>query len=112
VATSNVKVRVILVDKDLNQKPVPHLTICWLPIPNIPILHARSKPIWRQRRVPRAPGKYKLTTPQGVDFQGRHYVMGNGNSKLSGEPVSVELSNDNARLTDPPLLNLFAKWTT
>jgi hypothetical protein len=46
-----------------------------------------------------SPGKYKLTTPEGVDFQGRHYVW-EMVIDVSDEPVSVELSNDNARITD------------
>ena len=101
VALSKVKLRVILVDNDLNQKPVPHLTL--------QLAMDSSKPISAQviktdfggaAEFQAAPGKYKLTSPQGVDFQGRHYTW-DLEIDVSGESVSVDLSDDNARMADP-----------
>ena len=45
------------------------------------------------------PGKYRLTTPQGLDFQGHHYVW-ELELAISGPSYTVELSNDNAKVTD------------
>lgn len=102
VATSNVKVRVILVDKDLNQKPVPHLTIVLAADPNHPDpTHELKTDFGGTAEFQASPGKYRLTTPQGVDFQGRHFSW-EMEIQVSGESVSLDLSNDNARAADPP----------
>jgi len=100
--TQKVKVRAVLVDKDLNQKPVPHLAV---------VLSADSESTQASHEVKTdldgtvelllAPGKYKLTTPQGVDFQDRHYAWGLEVS-VGSEPGPLELSNDNAVVTDLP----------
>ena len=99
--TSKVKVRVILVDKDLNQKPVPHLAIAIAPESNSPESSRETKTDFEGNAEFQAPpGKYRLTAPQGVDFQGRHYAW-ETEIQVTGESVSVDLSNDNARITDP-----------
>jgi S1-C subfamily serine protease len=100
--TQKIKVRAVLVDKELNQKPVPHLAV---------VLSADSESTQASREVKTdldgivelllPPGKYKLTTPQGVDFLDRHYAWGVEVS-VGSEPVSIELSNDNAVVTDLP----------
>ncbi len=104
VKTSNVKLRVILVDKDLNQRPVPHLTV---------VLAEQQDSTGSAQEVKTdfagaadfqaISGKYRLTTPQGLDYQGRHYSW-NLEVDISGQTVSVDLSNDNARITDPASL--------
>jgi S1-C subfamily serine protease len=102
VETSKVKVRVILVDKDLNQKPVPHLTVVLAADSNNPDSSRKVNTDFGGNAEFQVPfGKYRMTTPQGVDFQGRHYSW-ETEINLGGESVSVDLSNDNARITDPP----------
>jgi S1-C subfamily serine protease len=93
---TKIKVRVILVDKDLNQKPVPHLTL---------LFAARAENSDSPREVKTdfsgnaelqlLPGKYQLKSPQGVDFGG-HYYAWDMEINVSGETISVDLSNDNA----------------
>src|SRR5579863_3915574 len=100
VALSKVKVRVILVDKDLNQRPVPHLTVVIAADPNDPNSSLELKTDFSgaaEFQLP--PGKYRMSTPQGVDFQSHHYAW-EVEFNVSGESVSVDLSNDNARITD------------
>ncbi len=99
--TTNIKVRVILVDKDLNQKPVPHLDLALAPETSNPNISREGKTDFAgnaEFQVP--PGKYRLTTPQGVDFAGHHYAWMIEIS-TSGESVSLDLSNDNALVADP-----------
>ncbi len=97
------KVRVIVVDKDLNQRPVPHLTVTFASDAGGQNGKRETKTDFDGAAVLLVPpGKYKLTTSQGVDFQGRHFVW-EMDIDVTGEPISVELSNDNARITDPPL---------
>jgi hypothetical protein len=102
VGMPNLKVRVILVDKDLNQKPVPHLAILLVANSNNPDSPHEGKTDFEGKAEFHAPsGKYRLTTPQGVDFQGHHYAW-EMEIDLSDKPISVDLSNDNARVADPP----------
>ena len=97
----NLKVRVILVDKDLNQKPVPHLAVLLVADSNDPGSSHEAKTDFEGKAEFQAPpGKYRLTTPQGVDFQGRHYAW-ELEINVSDRSVSVDLSNDNARVADP-----------
>jgi Trypsin-like peptidase domain len=102
VEISNLEVRVILVDKDLNQKPVPHLTVLLVADSNDPDRSHEVKTDFEGKAEFQAPpGKYRLTTPQGVDFQGRHYAW-EMEIILSDRSISLDLSNDNARVTDRP----------
>jgi hypothetical protein len=97
----NLKVRAILVDKDLNQKPVPHLAVLLVADSNDPGSSHEAKTDFEGKAEFQAPpGKYRLTTPQGVDFQGRHYAW-ELEINVSDRSVSVDLSNDNARVADP-----------
>jgi len=98
---SKVKVRVILVDNDLNQRPVPHLTVIFASDSNNSDRARETKTDFEGKaELQVLPGKYRMSTPQGVDFQGRHYAW-EMEISVSDESVSVDLSNDNARITDP-----------
>jgi hypothetical protein len=98
---SKVKLRVILVDKDLNQRPVPHLAVVFDADSNDPDRSHEVKTDYEGNAEFQAvPGKYRLSTPQGVDFQGRHYAW-EMEINVSRESVVLDLSNDNARITDP-----------
>jgi S1-C subfamily serine protease len=98
---SKVKVRAILVDKDLNQKPVPHLTIVLASDSDHPETSLEVKTDFGGNAEFQAPaGKYRMSTPEGVDFQGRHFAWKTV-IDVSEVSVSVDLSNDNAQITDP-----------
>jgi S1-C subfamily serine protease len=100
--TSKVKVKVILVDKDLSQKPVPHLTVMLSAVPSNPDSSREARTDFGGNAEFQAqPGKYRMTTPQGVDFQGHHSVW-ETEMIVGEESVTVDLSNDNARIADPP----------
>jgi S1-C subfamily serine protease len=102
VGMSKVKVRVILVDKDLNQKPASHLTIVFAADSNtLDGSHEVKTDFEGTAEFQAPPGRYRLTTPQGVEFQGRHYAWDMEIDVGTGF-VSLELSNDNARATDLP----------
>jgi S1-C subfamily serine protease len=101
VGTSKVNVRVILVDKDLNQKPVPHITVVLATDSTNPDSSHEVKTDFEGHAEFQAPhGKYRMNTPRGVDFQGHHYAW-EMEINVSDGSISVDLSNDNARVTDP-----------
>ncbi|MGA7792023.1 MAG: S1C family serine protease [Candidatus Acidiferrales bacterium] len=102
VEMPNLKVRAILVDKDLNQKPVPHLSVLLVADSNDPgNSHEVKTDFDGKAEFQAPPGKYRLTTPQGVDFQSRHYAW-ELEINMSDRSISADLSNDNARVSDLP----------
>jgi S1-C subfamily serine protease len=97
-----VNVRAILVDKDLNQKPVPHLAIQLVSeVSGTDSPREAKTDFDGKAEFLVAPGKYRLATPQGVDFQGRHYLW-DLQIDVSEKSIPVDLSNDNAHASDLP----------
>jgi S1-C subfamily serine protease len=97
---TRVQVKAILVDSDLTQKPVPHLTVIFSRESTDRAATYETKTGFDgSAELPLLPGRYKLTTPQGVDFQGHHYGWAM-DIDINGQSASVELSNDNAHVTD------------
>jgi uncharacterized protein DUF4410 len=100
VEPTRVIVRAILVDKDLAQKPAPHLTITFTPGEGSADEPTGVKTGFDgSAETQLKPGKYRLTTPQALDFQGHHYVW-ELELAISGPSYTVELSNDNAKVTE------------
>jgi S1-C subfamily serine protease len=99
VAGVHLKIHAVLVDKDLNQKPVPHLalTLQRADTPGEPVAVKTGFDGSAEATLP--PGKYKLTTAQPVEFQGKRYAW-ELNVDLSSADVSLEMSNDNAQITE------------
>lgn len=94
---SKVSVHVVLVDKDLNQKPVPHLSVLFAAESIEGGASQQLKTDFAGQADFQVPsGRYYVTTPQGVDYQGRHYVW-DLHVTVSDGPNSMDLSNDNAR---------------
>jgi len=99
---SKVSVRVILLDKDLNQRPVPHLSIVLTPETADSEKPRQMKTDFTgiaEMQVP--PGKYRLYTPDGADFQAHHYEW-EIEVDAGDSSATVDLSNDNARITRSP----------
>ncbi len=97
-ATTTLKIHAVLVDKDLNQKPVPHLAIVLQPgdTPGAPVTLKTALDGTAEAALPS--GKYKLTTPEPLEFQGRQFQW-EMEVTLSGLEVRLDLSNDNAKVT-------------
>jgi hypothetical protein len=96
-----VRVRVILVDHDLNQKPVPFLVVS---------LKSGAKSVevktgldgTVETQLP--PGKYTITTPKPTELGGRSFSW-NVPVTISGAQENVDLTNDNAKseeISAPP----------
>jgi S1-C subfamily serine protease len=97
--SAKLKVRAVLVDKDLNQKPVPKLTFVLAPFDG-PVGETTTGKTGfdGNGELQIAPGKYRLTTPEPVEFQGKKYSW-EVDVVVSLPEASVELSNDNAKVT-------------
>jgi S1-C subfamily serine protease len=88
-----VKVRVILIDRDLNQKPVPFLTVSLKS-------GAKSSEVKTgldgtvETQLP--PGKYMITTPKPAELGDRRFSW-NMTLAITGAQANVDLTNDNAK---------------
>lgn len=98
--STEVDVRVILIDKDMGQKPVPRLALLFTPQDDDSsnTSTARTAFVGSATAQLRS-GKYKLTTPEGVDFQGHHFTWGR-EITVADTPLTIDLSNDNANVSD------------
>src|SRR6266852_9658111 len=97
---TKLKVRAVLVDKDLNQKPVPKLVFLLAPFEGPAGATVTGKTGFDGNgELQLAPGKYHLSTTEPVEFQGKKYSWElDVTVALPGS--IVELSNDNAKVTD------------
>ena len=91
-----VHVRVILVDHDLNQKPVPFLLVS---------LKSGAKSVEVKTGLDGTvdtqlpPGRYTVTTPKPAELAGRSFSW-NVPVNITGAQVNVDLTNDNAKSED------------
>lgn len=91
--TSQLKIQAVLVDKDLNLKPVPRLSIMLQPENGEPATLRTSLEGIVEAEL--EPGRYHLTTADPVEFQGKRYSW-SLELVLDQPHQTVELSNDNA----------------
>lgn len=96
-----VRVRVVIIDRDLNQKPVPRFGIL------MRALDAQIAPSPAEAKtgldgiaeLQVVAGRYKILSAQPLDFQGKQYQW---DLEVNVEAASTEilLSNDNASVTE------------
>ncbi len=96
---ASVRIRAVLVDKDLNQKPVPRLNVNLTSLEDAGAAPASARTSFdgvAEMRV--TPGRYRLSTPEGVEFQDSKYSW-QMEVTVPAAGLTVELSNDNAQRT-------------
>jgi S1-C subfamily serine protease len=103
VEKAMLKVRVVLVDGNLNQKPVPRLLLKVerVDTPGAEAVAARTG-FDGTAEIALAPGRYRVATPEGIEFRDRHYEWSEEitvQSPENGPGSALELSNDNAAAT-------------
>jgi S1-C subfamily serine protease len=93
------KLRVILVDKDLNQKPVPFLAVTLRPAahPNTAAELKTALDGTAEQQLP--PGRYSVNTPKPVELSGKRFTW-NLEVELKGPEQQLTLSNDNAKIEE------------
>ncbi len=96
--TESVQIRVILVDKDLTQKPVPHFNIQVASLDgSIPSPAIVKTALDGSASVQLKRGRYRISSSQGIEFQG-HLYSWDLEILISGPNQIIELSNDNAKV--------------
>ncbi|HEY6947022.1 MAG TPA: S1C family serine protease [Candidatus Acidoferrum sp.] len=95
----NVKLRVLLVDKDLNQKPVPFYVVGFRNTAgNTAAIELKTDLDGKaEKQLP--PGKYLITSAKPMELGGKRYTW-NLEVQISGAEQQVDLTNDNAKVED------------
>lgn len=97
-----VHIKAILMDRDLNQKPVGKSKFTVIPIePQLPSTIDITTNFDGGAELLLAPGKYRIVSTQPLDFQGKRYSW-NLEMKVAAPATTVELSNDNAIMSNSP----------
>ena len=99
VETAKLRVRVVLIDGDLNQKPAPRLALTVVRTDEGSGQPATVRTGFEgtaEIEVP--PGRYRVSTPEPIEFQGKKYAW-NVELAVFAPEGSLDLSNDNATVT-------------
>jgi trypsin-like peptidase len=100
-APVNVRVRVVLVDKELNQKPVPFCIVNFRNLSNADTPGALKTDLDGKAEKQLPPGRYSISTPKPVELGGKRYSW-NLEIQITGLEQRVDLTNDNAKIEDLP----------
>src|SRR5713226_1705629 len=95
----NVKVRVLLVDKDLNQKPVPFYVVALHNQANGANSAELKTDLDGKAEKQFAPGRYSIATPKPVELGGKRYSW-SLEVQINGAEQRIDLTNDNAGIED------------
>ena len=101
-----VRIRIVLVDKELNQTPVPFVVVAVKGVNKTADVKTGLDGC-AEALLPR--GKYAVTTPKAVEVGGKRYSW-NVQVAVSGSEQNVDLTNDNAKTEEisvsvPPASN-------
>src|SRR5215475_12518323 len=95
--TVRVKVRVILVDKDLNQKPVPFVVVKFAGSAGSAIEAKTGLDGSAATSLPA--GRYTVSTPKPAEMGGKRYSW-NFAADVRGAEQEIDLTNDNAKIEE------------
>lgn len=115
-STVSMKVKAVIVDRDLNQKAVPQLTVIIRKSADGNVAAEAKTSLEGVAVVQLEPGRYTLTTPRPLEFQGQSFSW-EIEVDVSANGAELVLSNDNAKVTSAPrvrvtdeLTSLFRKY--
>jgi S1-C subfamily serine protease len=100
-APVNVKVRVLIVDKDLNQKPVPFYIVNIKNAANADAPAGLKTDLDGKAEKQLPPGRYTISTPKPVELGGKRYSW-KFEIQITGAEQHIDLTNDNAKTEDLP----------
>ncbi len=94
--TTSVHLRIILVDRELTQKPVPHLALKIISLDRAAQAAVEIKTNFDgTAEIQLLPGKYRMQSPEGIEFAGSRYTW-DLEFVVTAAAQTIELSNDNA----------------
>jgi len=95
-ATVKLKLHIVLIDRDLNQKPVPNFVVT-LQRADSPSAESTELKTGLDGNAEKdlPPGRYKLASSRPIEFEGKRYSW-KLELSLAGAQQSLDLTNDNA----------------
>ena len=100
-ALVTVKVRVVIVDKDLNQKPVPFYVLSFRKSAGTDTPVDLKTDLDGKAEKQLSPGRYSISTSKPVELSGKRYSW-NLEIQITGAEQQIDLTNDNAKIADLP----------
>src|SRR5438128_1151702 len=97
-AQVHVKVRAVLVDKDLNQKPVPFLVVKFTNSKGDQAAEMKTG-LDGSAQGELAGGKYTVSTEKAAELGGKKYTW-RTQVEIKGSEQEIDLTNDNARVEE------------
>ena len=95
--TAELKIRAVLIDGDLNQKPAARLMLSVVRVGGSGDAVMVRTSFEGTAEVQVAPGRYRVSTPEPIEFQGKTYAW-NAEVTVSAPESFLDLSNDNAKV--------------
>src|SRR5260370_22479132 len=95
----NVRLRVLLVDKDLNQKPVPFEVVSLRDPANGSSSVELKTDLEGKAETQLALGHYSIAIAKPVEFGGKRYTW-NGELQIAGAEQHIDFTNENAKVED------------
>jgi len=95
----NVKLRVLIVDKDLNQKPVPFYIVNFRNQANSSSSTEMKTDLEGKAEKQFAPGRYSIIAAKPMELGGKRYSW-NLELQIAGVEQHIDLTNDNAKVED------------
>lgn len=99
-ASVNVHLRVVLVDKNLNQKPVPFYLISFRSEGGIGATELKTDLDGKAEKQ-LATGRYTISSLKPLELDGKRYIW-NLVLQVTGAEQRIDLTNDNAKIEDLP----------
>jgi S1-C subfamily serine protease len=93
------KLRILLVDKDLNQKPVPFFIVNFRPKEKNGNSTEIKTDLNGKAETLLEAGFYSITTPKPIELGGKRFTW-NLELQLAGGEQRIDLTNDNAKIED------------
>jgi S1-C subfamily serine protease len=100
-APVTVKVRVVIVDKELNQKPVPFYVLSFRKSASAGTPVELKTDLDGKAEKQLSPGRYSISTSKPVELGGKRYSW-NLEIQITGTQQQIDLTNDNAKIEDLP----------
>jgi len=101
----NLKVRVLIVDRELNRKAVPFLAVTVRDLASAAKSTEIKTDLDGNAETKLSPGHYSITTAKPVELDGKRYTW-KLELQINGAEQHVDLTNDNAKIEDIAVISL------
>ncbi len=106
------KFKVVLIAADLSLKPVPKKAFTVCALPDLTRCVPLTTSFQGEASVDLAPGAYRISTTGPIEFEGKRYSWSVDLAATEGGASTVELSNDNATISNAEVVKSLSQVVT